>query len=79
MREDAAEKYADIIHLPHHVSKRHQQMSMSDRAAQFSPFAALTGHDEAIAEAARASEEEVAKKDSIIVDEQNATATSNDW
>lgn len=53
MRYEAEDKYADIIHLPHHVSRNHPQMSMADRAAQFSPFAALTGHDAAIAEAAR--------------------------
>ena len=35
--------YDDIINLPHHVSKRHPQMSMWNRAAQFAPFAALTG------------------------------------
>lgn len=40
--------YADIIDLPHHVSKRHPQMSMWNRAAQFAPFAAISGHDEAI-------------------------------
>ena len=45
--------YDDIINLPHHVSARHPQMSALDRAAQFSPFAALTGHDAAIAETAR--------------------------
>ncbi len=45
--------YDDIIHLPHHVSRRHPQMSLSNRAAQFSPFAALTGHDAAIEEATR--------------------------
>lgn len=50
-------RYADIMHLPHHVSSRHPQMSMADRAAQFSPFAALTGHDAAIAEAARQTEQ----------------------
>lgn len=43
----------DIIYLPHHVSERHARMSMMDRAAQFSPFAALTGYDAAIKEAAR--------------------------
>ena len=43
-------EYDDIIHLPHHVSRIHPQMSMEDRAAQFSPFAALTGYDAAIVE-----------------------------
>lgn len=42
------ELYADIIHLPHHVSKHHPQMSMWNRAAQFAPFAALTGYEDAI-------------------------------
>ena len=42
--------YTDIIDLPHHVSKFHPQMTMTERAAQFSPFAALTGHAEAISE-----------------------------
>ncbi|MBR5052656.1 MAG: hypothetical protein IKW91_05475 [Bacteroidaceae bacterium] len=46
------EAYEDIIKLPHHVSKKHPQMSMLQRAAQFAPFAALTGHDEAIEETA---------------------------
>ncbi len=45
--------YEDIMHLPHHVSKKHRQMSMRDRAAQFSPFAALTGYEEAVEETAR--------------------------
>ncbi len=47
------DKYDDIIHLPHHVSRKHPQMPMADRAAQFSPFAALTGHGEAVKETAR--------------------------
>lgn len=46
-------KYEDILHLPHHVSSRHVAMSMADRAAQFAPFAALTGHDAVIRETAR--------------------------
>lgn len=45
--------YSDIINLPHHVSKVHPRMTMSERAAQFSPFAALTGHHEAVKETAR--------------------------
>lgn len=44
------ENYEDIINLPHPVSKRHPQMSMMQRAAQFAPFAALTGYGEAISE-----------------------------
>lgn len=45
--------YEDIINLPHHVSDKRPQMSMWDRAAQFSPFAALTGYDDAVTETAR--------------------------
>ena len=45
--------YDDIIHLPHHVSQTRKRMSMHDRAAQFSPFAALTGYDAAISETGR--------------------------
>ena len=50
-------KYGDIINLPHHVSIRHPQMPMINRAAQFAPFAALTGHDAAIRETARITDE----------------------
>ena len=46
-------KYDDIIDLPHHVSETHARMSRHDRAAQFSPFAALTGFGEVIDETAR--------------------------
>ena len=46
-------KYEDIINLPHYQSKKRPHMSIYDRAAQFSPFSALTGHDEAIKETAR--------------------------
>lgn len=53
MNAGTGHKYDDIIHLPHHVSSRHPQMSLADRAAQFSPFAALTGHEAAIRETAR--------------------------
>ena len=45
--------YADIIHLPHHVSQNHPQMPLRDRAAQFAPFAALTGYEAAVGETAR--------------------------
>lgn len=47
------QKYEDIIHLSRPVSEKHARMSMIDRAAQFSPFAALVGYDAAIAETAR--------------------------
>jgi len=51
--------YDDIIHHRHHVSKRHPQMPLSARAAQFAPFAALTGYDAAIGEAARLTDRQV--------------------
>lgn len=50
-------KYDDIINMLHHVSKKHPQMPPLDRAAQFAPFAALTGHGVAITEAARLTDE----------------------
>ena len=49
-------KYDDIIDLPHHVSYRHARMSRIDRAAQFAPFAALTGYEAAVRETARLTE-----------------------
>lgn len=51
--EDTMSKYDDIINLAHHVSKDRIPMSMENRAAQFAPFAALTGHNEALEETAR--------------------------
>lgn len=47
--------YADIIDMPHHQSDKHPHMSLYDRAAQFMPFAALTGYEEMINEAADSS------------------------
>ena len=52
-------KYAGIMNLPHHVSPTRPQMPISDRAAQFSPFAALTGHSAAIAETGRLTDRRV--------------------
>ena len=49
-------KYDDIINLPHPTSKKHPRMSRQNRAAQFSPFAALTGYHEAILETERIAE-----------------------
>ncbi len=51
--------YEDIIHLPHHTSTRHPPMSRENRAAQFAPFAALTGHDQALRETARLTSERI--------------------
>ncbi len=51
--------YDDIINLPHHVSQKHPRMSMLNRAAQFSPFAALTGYEAAIQESARLTERKI--------------------
>lgn len=51
--------YEDILDLPHHVSKVHPPMDMHERAAQFSPFAALTGYDAAIVESRRLTDREV--------------------
>ena len=45
--------YDDIINMPRHISSKHPQMKIIDRAAQFAPFAALTGHKESINEASR--------------------------
>ena len=53
MKNDDSRDYSDIIDLPHHVSQVHAPMSLLNRAAQFSPFAALTGYGAAIDEAAR--------------------------
>ena len=53
MMQSAEERYRDIIGMEYHRSSKHPHMSMRDRAAQFSPFAALTGYDEEIDEAAR--------------------------
>ncbi len=50
-------KYQDIVNLPHYVSKKHPPMSLTDRAAQFSPFAALVGFDESIDETNRTVEQ----------------------
>ena len=62
-------KYDDIIHLPHHVSSKRTPMSIADRAAQFSPFAALTGHDAAIRETARLAEEKMSSNENEKIEE----------
>lgn len=64
-------QYDDIINLPHHVSSKHKSMSIRDRAAQFSPFAAMTGHDLAIKETARLTDQrkELDENEKNILDE----------
>ena len=52
-------RYEDILYLPHHTSKTKPRMSVSDRAAQFSPFAALTGYEDAVKETARLTAEKI--------------------
>ena len=52
-------RYDEIMELPHHVSKTRPQMPMSDRAAQFAPFAALTGYESAIKETGRLTDERI--------------------
>lgn len=59
-------EYDDIINLPHPISKNHPRMSLHDRAAQFAPFAALTGHDAAIKETARLTEEQLELSDELV-------------
>ena len=56
-------KYDDIINLPHYTSEKRAKMSIYDRAAQFSPFAALTGYDAAVLEAARLTERRIELSD----------------
>ena len=64
--------YDDIINLPHHVSDRYPHMPIKDRAAQFSPFAALTGYESEVKEAARLTDEkiELCAEQKEILDEQ---------
>ena len=58
MSEELIDMYADIIGLPHPVSRRHKPMSMQDRAGQFAPFAALKGYEDVIDENRQKNEEE---------------------
>ena len=55
-------KYDDIINLPHPVSRKHPQMALLDRAAQFSPFAALNGYEHALEEIRELVEYRVARE-----------------
>ncbi len=64
MREEKKDgrSYEDIIHLPHPTSSVHPRMPVGDRAAQFAPFAALAGFEEAIQETARRREERMERQ-----------------
>lgn len=60
--------YSDIIHLPHHQSSCRKHMSMHDRAAQFAPFAALTGYHAAIKETARQTERKIELDEGMLAE-----------
>lgn len=51
--------YEDIVDLPHHVSRKHPQPTMADRAARFAPFAAITGYEEMVLEEARVTDDRI--------------------
>lgn len=77
MNEINRHRYDDIIDLPHHVSKTHPQMSLHDRAAQFSPFAALTGYEDAVVEAARLTDrrQELDEEQAALLEQQLSLLT----
>ena len=77
--EEKKGKYDDIIDLPHHVSKTRQRMSMIDRAAQFSPFAALVGYEEAVEETARLTDKkiELTEESKLSISEKLRTVSEN--
>lgn len=58
--------YEDIIHLPPHISKKHPQPTMMERAARFAPFAAITGYEEMVLEEARVTEEQMELDESTL-------------
>lgn len=64
------EKYSKIINMPHHTSPTRNRMPISDRAAQFAPFAALTGYDSMVEETARLTDSEDASSEehTVIID-----------
>lgn len=70
-KTESSNPYEDIIHLPHPVSRRHPPMPISDRAAQFAPFAALTGYGDVVKEAARLTEQkiELSEDQRVLLDE----------
>ncbi|MCH5234621.1 MAG: YolD-like family protein [Muribaculaceae bacterium] len=73
-------KYDDIINMPHHVSDYHKPLPMANRAAQFAPFAALSGHDDAIAETVRLTEsfKEPTDDEKLLISRKILFAMKND-
>lgn len=69
--DESLKQYDDIINMPHYVSKSRRCMSSIDRAAQFAPFAALTGYDVAIKESERKTDERIliSEEDALEIDE----------
>ncbi len=65
------DNYDDLLYLSHHTSRKHPRMSRLDRAAQFSPFAALTGYDDAVRETARLTDRrvELSEDELAVLDE----------
>ena len=63
------DNYDDIINLPHYEPKHHPRMSMWNRAAQFAPFAALTGYEETIRDAAQENEDRYEAKNSDEIED----------
>ena len=77
--EQETHKYDDMLSMSHHKSKKYPHMSFSDRAAQFSPFAALTGHEDAIKETARLTDVriELDEDQKVILDEKMTHLAEN--
>lgn len=65
---DSSDSYADIIDMPRRVSSKHPRMPMSDRAAQFASFKALSGYEQALQEAGRTAEEREAPRDRALLE-----------
>lgn len=77
--DNKIDKYRDMLYMSHHVSNKRPKMAISDRAAQFSPFAALTGHDAAIKETSRLTERKIELEESekVLLDEKLRILSAN--
>ncbi len=78
-KQQNAYPYDDIINLPHHVSSTHPQMPLYDRAAQFSPFAALTGYDAVIKETERHTAQRITLNEDAIAELDMKLRMIADW